>query len=179
MPLTVLLGGARSGKSGLAVQLASVGPSPTTVVATAEALDDEMAERVAAHRAERPASWATVEEPLEIRTALDAITGDGTVVVDCLTLWVANLLGAGHTEAEVLDRAKSVAALAASRPGHVIVVSNEVGSGIVPADGLSRRYRDLLGRVNSVFVEQARDAFLVVAGRVVPLLPAVLEAPAR
>jgi adenosyl cobinamide kinase/adenosyl cobinamide phosphate guanylyltransferase len=179
MPLTVLLGGARSGKSALAVQLASVGSSPTTVVATGEALDDEMAERIAAHRAERPASWATVEEPLEICTAFDAIAGDSTVVVDCLTLWVANLLGAGHTDAEVLDRAETAAGLAASRPGHVIVVSNEVGSAIVPADGLSRRYRDLLGRVNSVFAGHARDAFLVVAGRVVPLMPAVPGAPTR
>jgi adenosylcobinamide kinase / adenosylcobinamide-phosphate guanylyltransferase len=177
MPLTLLLGGARSGKSALAVQFASAGPSPPTVVATGEALDDEMAERIAAHRANRPASWATVEEPLEVRKALDAIAGDGTVVVDCLTLWVANLLRAGHTDTEVLDRAKAVAVLAADRPGHVIVVSNEVGSGIVPADGLSRRYRDLLGQVNSIFAEHSGDAFLVVAGRVVPLVPAALGAP--
>jgi adenosylcobinamide kinase / adenosylcobinamide-phosphate guanylyltransferase len=179
MPLTVLLGGARSGKSALAVKLASVGSSPATVLATGEALDDEMAERIALHRAGRPASWATVEEPLDVWKALDAITDDNTVVVDCLTLWVANLLAANYTDAEVIDRAKAVAALAARRPGHVIVVSNEVGSGIVPADSLSRRYRDLLGRVNSLFAEHARDAFLVVAGRVLPLMAAVPGAQAR
>jgi adenosyl cobinamide kinase/adenosyl cobinamide phosphate guanylyltransferase len=179
MPLTLLLGGARSGKSALAVQLASSGSSPATVVATGEALDDEMAERIALHRAERPASWATVEEPLDISKVLDATTADGTVVIDCLTLWVANLLGAGLPEAEVMDRANSVAVLAADRAGQVIVVTNEVGSGIVPADALSRRYRDLLGRVNSVFAEHAREAFLVVAGRVVPLMPAAPEIPGR
>ena len=100
------------------------------------------------------------------------------VVIDCLTLWVANLLGRGRGDEEVIDEATKVATLAAERPGQVIVVSNEVGYGIVPGDPVSRRYRDLLGRVNSVFAERAGDAFLVVAGRVIPLQPAVVEAPA-
>jgi adenosylcobinamide kinase / adenosylcobinamide-phosphate guanylyltransferase len=168
--LTLLLGGARSGKSTLAVKLACARPRPTTFVATGEALDDEMAERIARHRSERPAGWETIEAPLEVDRALEATEDDANVVVDCLTLWVANELAAGHTDGEILDRATRVAATAAQRPGQVIVVSNEVGSGIVPADALSRRYRDVLGRVNSVFAEHAGDAFLVVAGRVVPLL---------
>jgi adenosyl cobinamide kinase/adenosyl cobinamide phosphate guanylyltransferase len=168
--LTLLLGGARSGKSALAVQLAAAGASPTTFVATGEPLDDEMAERIARHRSERPAQWGTVEEPLEVGNALSAAGTGATVIIDCLTLWVANLLRAGHTDRQVIDGATKVAALAAGRPGHVIVISNEVGSGIVPADPLSRRYRDLLGLVNTVFAEHAGDAFLVVAGRVVPLL---------
>jgi adenosylcobinamide kinase / adenosylcobinamide-phosphate guanylyltransferase len=168
--LTLLLGGARSGKSTLALRLASAGPSPIIFVATGEALDDEMAERIARHRAERPASWATVEAPLDIEKALSSVEKGGTVIIDCLTLWVANLLAAGHGDGEVLDNAMRVAALAAARTGLVIVVSNEVGSGIVPGDALSRLYRDLLGRVNTVFAEHAADAFLVVAGRAVPLL---------
>jgi adenosylcobinamide kinase / adenosylcobinamide-phosphate guanylyltransferase len=172
LTLTLLIGGARSGKSALAVRMASSGLSPITLVATAEALDDEMAARIAAHRSERPSAWATVEEPLDLESALSSTTDEGTVVIDCLTLWVANLLGAGRTNAEVLAHAGKVAVLAGERPGKVVVVSNDVGSGIVPGDALSRRYRDLMGRVNSVFAEQAADAFLVVAGLVVPLMPA-------
>ena len=92
--------------------------------------------------------------------------------VDCLTLWVANLLAAGYDDDAAVATAGAVAALCADRPGRVIVVSNEVGSGIVPTDNfLSRRYRDLLGQVNMVFAARAEDAFLVVAGRVLPLLP--------
>jgi adenosylcobinamide kinase / adenosylcobinamide-phosphate guanylyltransferase len=172
LTLTLLIGGARSGKSTLAVRMASSGPSPITMVATAEPLDDEMAARIASHRSERPSRWATIEAPLDLGPALSSTTDEGTVVIDCLTVWVANLLGAGRTDTEVLARAGKVAALAAERPGKVVVVSNDVGSGIVPGDALSRRYRDLLGRVNSAFAELAADAFLVVAGRVVPLMPA-------
>lgn len=141
-------------------------------MATGEPLDDEMAERIAKHRSERPSSWATVEEPLDLEAALGATADNGTVVVDCLTLWVANLIGTGRTDAEIVGSARKVAGRAGERPGKVIVVSNEVGAGIVPGDALSRRYRDLLGCVNVVFVEQAADAFLVVAGRVLPLMPA-------
>ncbi len=173
--LALLLGGARSGKSALAIQLASRGPEPATLIATGEALDDEMAERIAQHRAERPASWPTVEEPVGVERALRAIDSGKTIVIDCLTLWVANLLGAGRSDADVLKSAKQVALLAAERPGRTIAVSNEVGSGIVPGDALSRRYRDLLGRVNAIFSDHAGEAFLVVAGRVVPLLPLVPE----
>jgi adenosyl cobinamide kinase/adenosyl cobinamide phosphate guanylyltransferase len=176
--LILLLGGARSGKSALAVRLAAVGPAPITLVATGEPLDEEMVERIARHRSERPASWATVEEPLDIGAALGSAAAGGTVVIDCLTLWVANLLGRGRGDEEVIDEATKVATLAAERPGQVIAVSNEVGYGIVPGDPVSRRYRDLLGRVNSVFAEQAGDAFLVVAGRVIPLQPAAVQAPA-
>jgi adenosylcobinamide kinase / adenosylcobinamide-phosphate guanylyltransferase len=172
LTLTVLIGGARSGKSALAVRLASAGTSSITLLATGQPLDDEMAARIAAHRSERPSSWATVEEPLDLEAALGATADNGTVVVDCLTLWVANVIGAGRTDAEIVGSARKVAARAGERPGKVIVVSNEVGAGIVPGDPLSRRYRDLLGRVNAVFAEQAADAFLVVAGRVLPLMPA-------
>jgi len=171
--LTVLLGGARSGKSALALQLAAGGAAPVIFFATGQASDDEMAGRIALHRSQRPASWSTVEEPVELEKALRDIAEATTVVVDCITLWVANLLEAGYENEAAVAAASAVAALCAGRPGTVIVVSNEVGSGIVPTDHvLSRRYRDLLGRVNMVFAERAGNAFLVVAGRLLPLLPA-------
>jgi adenosyl cobinamide kinase/adenosyl cobinamide phosphate guanylyltransferase len=131
-----------------------------------------MAGRIALHRSQRPASWGTLEEPVEVEKAFRDIADGATVVVDCLTLWVANLLAAGYDDDAAVATAGAVAALCADRPGRVIVVSNEVGSGIVPTDNfLSRRYRDLLGQVNMVFAARAEDAFLVVAGRVLPLLP--------
>jgi adenosyl cobinamide kinase/adenosyl cobinamide phosphate guanylyltransferase len=171
--LRLLLGGARSGKSALALELASSGAAPVTFLATGEPSDDEMAERIALHRSQRPASWGTVEEPIGLEEALRDIPERSTIVVDCLTLWVANLLAAGYDDAAAVAAAGAVAALCAERPGKAIVVSNEVGSGIVPTDNfLSRRYRDLLGRVNIVFAQRADDAFLVVAGRVLTLLPA-------
>jgi adenosylcobinamide kinase/adenosylcobinamide-phosphate guanylyltransferase len=169
MALTVLLGGARSGKSALAQRLAGRWDGPVTVVATGQARDAEMAERIARHRAARPAGWETVEEPLELAAAL-AACGPGTlVVVDCLTLWVSNLLEQGLTDAEVGARAGAAAAAAARRTAPTVAVSNEVGSGIVPAEPLARRYRDLLGQVNAVWVAAADRALLLVAGRALPL----------
>jgi adenosyl cobinamide kinase/adenosyl cobinamide phosphate guanylyltransferase len=170
--LTFLIGGARSGKSALALQLAAAALAPVTFIATAQALDAEMAGRIAAHRSERPRSWSTVEAPLDLGRALREVAGDATVVIDCLTLWVANLLEAGGDDEAVTGAAGAVAAHGAARSGVVVAVSNEVGSGIVPMEPLSRRYRDLLGRVNAIFSHHADQALLVVAGRVVPLLPA-------
>jgi adenosyl cobinamide kinase/adenosyl cobinamide phosphate guanylyltransferase len=171
--LTLLLGGARSGKSALALQLASAGTAPVIFLATGEASDDEMAAKIALHRSQRPPSWATLEEPVEVEKAFRDIADGTTVVVDCLTLWVANLLAARYDDDAAVATASAVAALCADRPGRALVVSNEVGSGIVPTDTtLSRRYRDLLGRVNIAFAERAEHALLVVAGRVLPLLPA-------
>ena len=169
MALTVLLGGARSGKSALAQRLAGRWGGPVAVVATGQARDAEMAGRIARHRAARPAGWETVEEPLELAAALAACGRDTLVVVDCLTLWVSNLLGQGLTDAEVGARAGAAAATAAGRTAPTVAVSNEVGSGIVPADPLARRYRDLLGQVNAAWAAAADRALLLVAGRALPL----------
>ena len=169
MALTLLLGGARSGKSAMAQRLAGRWDGPVTVVVTGEARDAEMAERVRRHRAARPAGWSTVEEPLELAAALGARGRDTFVVVDCLTLWVSNLLERGLTDAGVEARARAAAATAAARPAPTVAVSNEVGAGIVPADPLSRRYRDLLGQVNAAWAAAADRALLLVAGRAVPL----------
>jgi len=160
--LVVLLGGARSGKSARAVSLAEGSGAPVVFVATGEGRDVEMAERIEAHRRERPAGWATVEEPLELRSALEGAPAGSTVVVDCLSLWVANVLELG-------EEPDDLAALAAARAGLTVAVSNEVGLGIVPANELARRYRDVLGRVNAAWVAASDEAYLCVAGRAIAL----------
>jgi len=170
MPLVLLIGGARSGKSALAVRMAAAQPAPVIVIATARAGDDEMASRIARHRRGRPAGWETVEEPLELRAALARLQGDHCVIVDCLTLWTANMLaarGAAETDAEAGD----AAAQASSRPGLAVAVTNEVGLGIVPDRPLGRAYRDLLGRVNAIWATAAAQAYLLVAGRALALSP--------
>ena len=154
MTLVVLVGGARSGKSTLAVQRARAQGGPVTFIATGEARDEEMAERIARHQAERPSEWTTVEEPVELRRALAGVPGDHTVIVDCLSLWIANG-GDG--------------AVPAPRDGLTIAVTNEVGLGIVPVNALARAYRDELGRVNASWVAAADEAYFVVAGRALRL----------
>jgi adenosyl cobinamide kinase/adenosyl cobinamide phosphate guanylyltransferase len=167
MALILLVGGARSGKSALAVNLASISGRPVTFVATAEARDPEMAERIARHRAARPKGWRTVEEPVDLRAAV--VQAEGCLVVDCLSLWVANLLDRGWSEDAIEDEAGAVATLAAARVPLTVAVTNEVGLGIVPSTPLGRSYRDLLGRVNAAWVASAAEAAFVVAGRLLPL----------
>jgi adenosyl cobinamide kinase/adenosyl cobinamide phosphate guanylyltransferase len=168
MSLIFLVGGARSGKSALAVRAAAATGATVVFVATAEALDDEMGERIAAHRAGRPREWQTVEAPVELAAAIDSIDPQATVIVDCLSLWVANLL---ESDVAVEDAAVVAARVAATRPGRTIAVSNEVGLGLVPTNARGRRYRDLLGRANAIWATSAERAFLIVAGRAVPLTP--------
>jgi adenosylcobinamide kinase/adenosylcobinamide-phosphate guanylyltransferase len=169
--LVVLLGGARSGKSAFAVRLAQAEGGPVTFLATGEPGDEEMAERIRLHRAERPADWSTVEEPLELQAAIARAPEGDTLVIDCLSLWVANALERGAEE-QLEDVARAAAATAAGRSGLTVAVSNEVGLGIVPVTPLGRRYRDVLGRVNAVWVDASERALLVVAGRALPLEPA-------
>lgn len=171
MSLVVLVGGARSGKSRLAVEMGTKWAGRVVVIVTAEARDDEMAERIKLHRADRPAQWDTVEEPLDLEAALGSVPGDALALVDCLTLWVSNLLEKGLEDAEIEELARRSAAAAATRAADTIVVSNEVGSGIVPANALARRFQDLLGRVNSIWAAASDRTALVVAGRVLPLEP--------
>lgn len=166
--LTVLLGGARSGRSALAVRWGHGFDGPVTFIATATAGDDEMRQRIDRHRAERPATWTTIEEPRDVVGALAATPGDHFVIVDCLTLWLANVLDA-HDDAGVLAAADAIGAAAAARSAATVVVSNEVGMGIVPGDPATRRYRDLLGSVNVTVTGHAAAAWLVVGGRVLPL----------
>lgn len=165
MSLTLLIGGARAGKSTLALRRAAASGLPVVFVATAEPRDAEMAERIARHRAEREPGWKTVEAPLDVEEAMADAPSDACVVVDCLTLWVANRLERGDGQDDVVVLAGAAASLAAARPAPTIAVSNEVGMGVVPASRLGRTYRDVLGRVNAVWADHAAEAALVVAGR--------------
>lgn len=168
MPLTLLIGGARSGKSQLALRLAADQRSPVVFVATAQAGDAEMAERIAVHRSERPADWQTIEEPLLLRETIAEVESTACLVLDCLTLWTANALeelGSAETELQ----AAASAAAASARPGWTIVITNEVGLGIVPDNPLGRSYRDLIGRVNTIWAEVADHAYLLVAGQALAL----------
>jgi adenosyl cobinamide kinase/adenosyl cobinamide phosphate guanylyltransferase len=167
--LVVLLGGARSGKSRLAQQLAADTDAPVTFIATATARDDEMAAKIAAHRAERPDAWSTVEVPFDLVGAIARLPAEHTAVVDCLTLWVANLVERGDDVEAILGDASRAAAAAAERPGATVVVSNEVGLGVVPATELGRTYRDVLGEVNGIWTARADRAWFTVAGRALPL----------
>jgi adenosyl cobinamide kinase/adenosyl cobinamide phosphate guanylyltransferase len=166
---TLLLGGARSGKSTLAVKLAGSYRGGVTVLATAEAGDEEMADRIERHRRSRPSEWRVVEEPLRVAQA--AAEAEGLLLLDCLTLWVSNLTGAGWSSQAVLDEAGALARVLAGRTEPAVVVSNEVGWGIVPASAEVRAWRDLMGSVNQVVAASAEKVMLVVAGRVVELEP--------
>ncbi len=168
MSLTLLLGGARSGKSRLAVRMAAGWVGRVVVIATGEPRDEEMAERIRRHRADRPPAWTTLEEPVDLEGVLIGVQ-EASVLVDCLTLWVSNLMEKGFADVEIEERAGKAASLVATRESPSVVITNEVGSGIVPTDDLARRFADVLGRVNSIWAEAADRVLLVVAGRVVPL----------
>jgi adenosylcobinamide kinase / adenosylcobinamide-phosphate guanylyltransferase len=160
--LTVLIGGARSGKSRLALERAQALPGELVYVATGEALDTEMSERIARHRAERGARWRTVEEPLDLAGAIARESSGGNVlVVDCLTLWLSNLI---FRERDVGAATTSLLEALARRRGTVLLVSNEVGMGIVPENALARRFRDEAGRLNQAVARVADEVVLVCAG---------------
>jgi adenosylcobinamide kinase/adenosylcobinamide-phosphate guanylyltransferase len=161
-PLTLVLGGARSGKSRFAEDLLEGVPGERVYLATAEAGDAEMAERIRHHRARRGGGWRTVEEPLRLANALEREAGEGrAVLVDCLTLWLANAMAAG------LDMEREASALLACLPGlkgPVVFVSNEVGQGIVPENALARRFRDHAGRLHQALAQASDRVYLIVAG---------------
>lgn len=167
MTVCLITGGARSGKSLRAETRARALPGRPVYIATAEALDAEMAARIALHRARRDAHWREIEAPLDLVGALDASDGaEGARLVDCLTLWLSNLMHAGRDpEAET---AALVAALGRQR-APVMLVTNEVGLGIVPENALARAFRDAAGRMNASVAAAADEAELVVAGLALPL----------
>ncbi len=169
MSITLLVGGARAGKSDLAQKMAVAAGGEVTVVATATALDDDMRARIARHRADRPAGWATVEEPLDLARALRDVPPEHTVIVDCLTLWTTNLMLGGRDEDAIGEATRVAVAEARRRTAPVVVVTNEVGLGVVPASPLGARFREVHGAVNRAWSAAATRAFLVVAGRVLSL----------
>lgn len=165
--LTLVIGGARSGKSAFAEGLVSATTRPRRYVATAEAWDDEMRERIARHRLDRGAGWLTVEAPLDLVSALAAATSAEVVLVDCATLWITNHLLADH-DLDAMSSALVGALAACAAP--VVIVSNETGWGIVPDNALARRFRDAQGRLNQRLAAEAGLVVTVIAG-----LPLVLK----
>ena len=166
--LIFVLGGARSGKSSFAEQLAMQGER-VLYVATAQALDEDMDQRIAAHRAQRPQAWDTLEEPLDlVGTLPNSLMGYDTCLLDCLTLWVSNLLlskeGNPEAQDEILASARELLDVYEQSQDTWIVVSNEVGLGVVPPSRLGSVYRDALGKVNQVVAARADKVYLMVAG---------------
>ena len=166
----LVLGGARSGKSRYAEAQCTALPGTLVYIATAQALDGEMADRIARHRADRGPRWHTVEAPIDLPGAIRAAQGAGAVLVDCLTLWLSNLLLA---EEDIARWSHALDQAIRNSPGPVVLVSNEVGLSIVPDNALARRFRDEAGRLNQLIAAACDDVVMVAAG-----LPLVLK-PAR
>ncbi|ADV67734.1 bifunctional adenosylcobinamide kinase/adenosylcobinamide-phosphate guanylyltransferase [Deinococcus maricopensis] len=159
--LVFVTGGARSGKSAFAEARAhALGGAGVTYLATAQAFDDEMRDRIGRHRADRPAAWDTLEEPLDVAGALRAARHP-VVLLDCLSLWVSNLMLADHPDDAILRRVDD---LLAENTRTLIVVTNEVGLGIVPDNALARRYRDVLGWANQRAARASTEAYLLASG---------------
>jgi len=164
-----VIGGARSGKSRYAEALITRSPKPWVYIATAEARDDEMAARIAAHRARREGGWQTIEAPHQLSEALGAAPQGAAVLVDCLTLWLSNVMEAKFDMDKIfagLERAL------AARAGATVLVSNEVGLGIVPDNALARSFRDLQGVLNQRLAAQAPRVVMMVAG-----IPIAVKSP--
>jgi adenosylcobinamide kinase/adenosylcobinamide-phosphate guanylyltransferase len=164
---TLIIGGARSGKSALALEIARKWGGPVTFIATAEARDEEMSTRIARHREERDEAWTTLEEPIEIADALSRTPAGDLVILDCLTLWVSNLMDRRIKDGE--RRAREVSTALTRRATPALVITNEVGSGIVPDNEAARAYRDLLGSINAIFAADADHVLFVSAARVLSM----------
>lgn len=173
--ILLVTGGARSGKSSFAEQRAAATAGNVVYLATMEPGDDELTARIARHHARRPAAWQTVEAPLDLSGALSTCPDTSTVLLDCVSLWVSNMLFRGGASdrsvtdweeftASVLVAVQAVIDRQAVRAGALIVVTNEVGLGIVPAEPVSRFYRDALGLANQAFAQAADEAYLLVSG---------------
>ncbi len=159
---TLVLGGVRSGKSRLAADLARATGMPVTYVATAQGHDEEMRRRIASHRAERPASWKVIEEPVALSSAIRRAGVECCVVVDCLTLWLTNLL---TSNADSLDRERrALLETVTSWVGDIILVGNETNSGVVPRGRLSRRFCDEAGTLHQELARRCDRVVLCVAG---------------
>jgi adenosylcobinamide kinase/adenosylcobinamide-phosphate guanylyltransferase len=171
--VTLVLGGVRSGKSRYALQLAARAQRVTFLATAERREDEEMQRKIERHRAERPQDWATIEEPLHLAAAIESASNCDLLLIDCLTLFAGKLLDFYEDDSAAI--AKNIDALCTAleaSPYRIILVSNEVGSGVVPAFELGRRYRDLLGEINQRVAVIADHAVLMVAG-----LPLTLKSP--
>ncbi|EHK56671.1 Adenosylcobinamide-phosphate guanylyltransferase [Mesorhizobium alhagi CCNWXJ12-2] len=157
----MLLGGARSGKSAHAERLVTAAPAPWTYIATAQAFDDEMTERVALHQGRREEGWQTVDAPLDLAVAIAGVPDGQPLLIDCLTLWLSNHLLADH---DVEAESMKLGDILAKPRGNWVVVANEVGLGIVPDNALARKFRDAAGRLNQKVAAKADRVLFMVAG---------------
>jgi len=162
--LILYLGGAKSGKTRLALAQAETYPAPRVYLATAQSLDAEMAERIKNHQAERGPDWRTLETPFDPDLAIAGLSGDSVILLDCMTLWLSNLLGENEDPKAALDRVQRLIAAVDAYAGTVIVVSNEVGGGIVPMNALARKFRDLAGSANQHLAARADRVVMALAG---------------
>ncbi|MDA0999293.1 MAG: bifunctional adenosylcobinamide kinase/adenosylcobinamide-phosphate guanylyltransferase, partial [bacterium] len=169
--LILIGGGVRSGKSRLALALARELGERRVFLATAEAGDAEMRERIAAHRAERGDDFETIEEPAALAAALGRIGRANVVVIDCVTFWLSNLLLRGDAPGEILQKADALLASLQSLSCHVILVTNEVGMGVVPESALGRQFRDLTGTVNARIARRADEVYFSALGMMLRLKP--------
>lgn len=167
--ITLVLGGARSGKSRFAEGLAPE-TGNKTYIATAEAFDDEMRERIAQHRAQRGGNWSTIEAPIDLADVLRGASGE-FVLIDCVTIWISNLMHAGR---DVQAAVAELTAVLGDIGSRVVLVSNEVGLSIVPDNPLARRFRDEQGFANQQLAGVADEVFFIAAG-----LPLTLKTPAK
>ena len=162
--LTLILGGARAGKSDFAESLAQ-DAGRVLFVATAEALDEDMAERIAVHRSQRPAGWETLEVPVDVAASLAPVAQDyDTVLLDCLTLWVSNHMLQKEDTPHIVEATESLLRVYDEGDATWIVVSNEVGLGVVPPTSSGRAFQDALGRVNQLVASRADRVYMMVAG---------------
>ena len=160
--LSLVLGGARSGKSSFAEDLVTQSNLSRIYLATAQAYDEEMTARITKHRSDRGGQWTTIEEPLNLLEALQQNSSvDSIILVDCLTLWVSNLMGAGHSVEDAVDQL--IEGLQNIR-GSIVFVSNEVGQGIVPDNAMAREFRDHTGRLHQRLAEKANSVYFITAG---------------
>ena len=176
--LILVTGGSRSGKSAFAQKMAEALPGPRAFLATCPVIDGEMNDRIRRHQEARSSrDWQTIEAPMDLAAGLRSAEGKPVVVVDCLTLWVNNVIyeagqqGKGVSEAEIADRCAPVLEAARAHVGTVIFVTNEVGMGLVPETPLGRCFRDLAGRVNQTIAEACDEVFLVVCGQPLQIKP--------
>ena len=165
MAYTLVLGGARSGKSrfaqGAAEAVAAASGTKPIAIVTAQVYDEEMAERVAKHQAERGDTWSTIEAPLELPQAIKALKAGDVAVIDCMTLWLTNLM---LSEQDIGLQSQRLLDALTTTPAQIWIVSNEVGWGIVPDNALARRFSDEAGRLNQLLARDAQEAVLIVAG---------------
>lgn len=163
--ITFVIGGARSGKSTFAKQLAKNQGNRVVYIATSEVLDSEMAHRIKLHKQSRPRSWQTIEEPIQIVKVIRLLDkGIEVILIDCLTLLVSNMFLGGMSEKKIVDEIARICCYLKKSKASTIIVSNEVGLGIVPDNKLARDFRDIAGRVNQLVAKQADEVYMMCAG---------------